>query len=428
MISFIHLSDIHFRKFSGDPYDIDNDLRSELIYDICHNLKRQIPSVYGVLLCGDIAFSGQESEYNAAMKFLENICSLLNIEKTHIFCVPGNHDVDQSITRSTTSVKALQDKLEQTQGSAEFDNLLSEFLRNPQDSKILYSPIMCYNNKFAAQYGCSLEPNYLTWRQEIDFDDNYKLCIVGINSTIVSNHEDHREDSSEKPMRIGEFQIPSRKENTIFLSLCHHPPECWEDPERKLAQKIDSRIAVQLYGHKHEQAIERHQNSLIIKSGATHPSRFEQGWIPRYNWICLKIDHTNSGDSLTIQIYPRVLDKISSKFEPDPLIQSEKEYIEYSIPLPVSINSDNTTPPEVLLEPNILSVSSWERRFIYDFINLPFLYREQILKKLSLKLPEDEGKKHTELLNKIIDRAKANGCEIQLIEEVKTQKEGLRYD
>lgn len=48
------------------------------------------------------------------------------------------------------------------------------------------------------------------------------------------------------------------------------------------------------------------------------------------------------------------------------------------------------------------------------------------LKKFSLEKPEDEGKKHTELLEKIINRAKESGCEAQLVEEVRTQKEGLR--
>lgn len=290
MLSFIHLSDIHFRNFSGDRFDVDEDLRSELIYDISHNLKKQISSIYGILVCGDIAFSGQAAEYKVATAFLEQICDLLMVEKSHIFCVPGNHDVDQNITRSSVSVKALQNELEKAKSNAEFDQYLSNIFRNIQDATVLYSPLMCYNEKFAAQFGCSLAPNNPVWKQEIDFEGNYKLCIVGINSTIISNHEDHRESGDEKLMRIGEIQIPSRKENTIFLSLCHHPPECWKDPERKLAQKINNRIAVQLYGHKHEQSIERHENALLIKSGATHPSRFEKDWIPRYNWICLKID------------------------------------------------------------------------------------------------------------------------------------------
>lgn len=426
MLSFIHLSDIHFRTFSGDPFDIDENLRSELIYDISHNLTKEISSIDGILVCGDIAFSGQAIEYKVAIEFLERICDLLKIEKSHIFCVPGNHDVDQNITRSSASVKALQDKLEQTKNSTEFDWQLSEMFRNTQDSSVLYSPITCYNEKFATMYGCSLAPNRPIWKQEMDFEGNYKLCIVGINSTIISNHEDHRDNGGEKLMRIGEIQIPSRKENTIFLSLCHHPPECWEDPERRLALKINNRIAIQLYGHKHEQAIECYKNALLIKSGATHPSRFEEGWIPRYNWICLKIDKVDSCDVLTVRIYPRVLDKTSSKFEPDTSIPDGKEYIEYSLPLSECMNLDNATPPEVMPEQSVLSVSSWERSFIYDFMSLPFLCRERILKKFALEKPKDEGKKHTELLEEIISRAKESGCEAQLVEEVRIQKEGLR--
>lgn len=34
MLAFIHLSDIHFTKYSGDQYDIDQDLRDELLRDI----------------------------------------------------------------------------------------------------------------------------------------------------------------------------------------------------------------------------------------------------------------------------------------------------------------------------------------------------------------------------------------------------------
>lgn len=382
MLSFIHLSDIHFRNFSGDRFDVDEDLRSELIYDISHNLKKQISSIYGILVCGDIAFSGQAAEYKVATAFLEQICDLLMVEKSHIFCVPGNHDVDQNITRSSVSVKALQNELEKAKSNAEFDQYLSNIFRNIQDATVLYSPLMCYNEKFAAQFGCSLAPNNPVWKQEIDFEGNYKLCIVGINSTIISNHEDHRESGDEKLMRIGEIQIPSRKENTIFLSLCHHPPECWKDPERKLAQKINNRIAVQLYGHKHEQSIERHENALLIKSGATHPSRFEKDWIPRYNWICLKIDKVNSCDVLTVRIYPRVLDKTSSRFEPDSSIAGGKQYIEYAVSLSESMNLDIATPPEIMPEQPVLSVSSWERSFIYDFMNLPFLCREHVLKKI----------------------------------------------
>lgn len=54
MLAFIHLSDIHFTKYSGDQYDIDQDLRDELLRDISVFFKRCIHRVDGVLICGDI--------------------------------------------------------------------------------------------------------------------------------------------------------------------------------------------------------------------------------------------------------------------------------------------------------------------------------------------------------------------------------------
>lgn len=41
MISFVHLSDIHFTKWSKGSFDIDSDLRNEIILDIKHNLDRK---------------------------------------------------------------------------------------------------------------------------------------------------------------------------------------------------------------------------------------------------------------------------------------------------------------------------------------------------------------------------------------------------
>ena len=45
MLSFIHLSDIHFHKYSGDAYDIDHDLRCEIIRDISYEYRKKISTI-----------------------------------------------------------------------------------------------------------------------------------------------------------------------------------------------------------------------------------------------------------------------------------------------------------------------------------------------------------------------------------------------
>ena len=53
-ISFIHLSDIHFRKTSGSSVDIDADLRNAILTDIKINAKSILKNVKGILVGGDI--------------------------------------------------------------------------------------------------------------------------------------------------------------------------------------------------------------------------------------------------------------------------------------------------------------------------------------------------------------------------------------
>lgn len=76
MLSFIHLSDIHFHKYSGDAYDIDHDLRCEIIRDISYEYRKKISTIDGILICGDIAFSGDEQQYNSATTFLSVLAGL----------------------------------------------------------------------------------------------------------------------------------------------------------------------------------------------------------------------------------------------------------------------------------------------------------------------------------------------------------------
>ena len=173
MLAFIHLSDIHFNKYSGDPYDVDKDLRNEVLWDITRCCKTAIPEINGILICGDIAFSGQAAEYKAASEFLEQICAELSIDRTHIFCVPGNHDVDQNITKDTSCVKLLQQQLENAHAQADYDLCLAKFMRSPQDAYTLGLPIHNFNETFAAQYSCDYTKDKLLWQQSMPIDANY---------------------------------------------------------------------------------------------------------------------------------------------------------------------------------------------------------------------------------------------------------------
>ena len=83
-LSFIHLSDIHFVKSSNDPSDIDKDLREAIITDLKINGRENLENVAGILVTGDIAFSGNRKEYEIAKEYLNRDFDVFNISKRDV--------------------------------------------------------------------------------------------------------------------------------------------------------------------------------------------------------------------------------------------------------------------------------------------------------------------------------------------------------
>lgn len=412
LISFIHLSDIHFNKNSGGPYDIDADLRNEILLDISENYLPIKRNNRGVLVCGDIAFSGKEEEYNTAEDFLNKICDNIEVDRSSVFCVPGNHDIDQNIPKDLPHVKSIQSDLANQKDILSYSDKLGEILGSEEAAELLYRPLEKYNTVFAEQYNCSLHPNKLQWEEKMVLSDKYDLCIIGMNSTIISNSDDHA-TKFERLMKMSEIQVPKREPGTIFLTLCHHPPECWDDPEREIINKMCNRVAVQLYGHKHEQAVEMKDNSLIIKSGATQPSRREDGWIPRYNWIELDVVVEGNKDILIVRIYPRVYDKDQNKFVCDHKLTITSQCIEYKITIggtlgtkckPIVENQVDANKENGICETSQdhYEDNSWIRKTVYEFSQLPYIIQCEILKIAGYEKQEYVGRRPTQVVAEIM--------------------------
>lgn len=422
MLSFVHLSDIHFHKFSGDRYDVDEDLRNEMKIDIQTEYPKYIENSAGILVCGDIAFSGQIKEYQIAKQFLKEILSSIGLSETDVYCVPGNHDVDQSIPKKEPAVYGMQKMLEEQSDHNKLDEAMANIFHSSISKKAIYAPIDCYNSEFAAQYSCDLTIDKPYWEKSLMLTDTYELLLCGINSTIISNADDHKDRKVERKMKISHHQLPKRKTNTIHMTLCHHPLECWFDPNNELSNILKERVPIQLFGHKHLQTIWSDEKTIIIGSGATHPSRREPNWIPRYNWLTIDII-SNARPCLEVKIYPRVWN--GTRFVCDEancsIVAGQKtNYHVALLDISETVSSTKNTPIQATTKIG----ADWKRPFVYSFINLPSAYRQLILERLELFSPEnDEGKKHSEIVKDIISRAEAKKCVQQLIEEVNKYKE-----
>lgn len=410
-ISFVHLSDIHFNKFSGDSLDLDDDLRNEILRDIRENAKEIIDKPEGILVCGDIAFSGKSKEYESASKFLQEICNILEIPETSVFCVPGNHDVDQEVTRGSQGFRDMQSAIE---GAADLDVKLSAYFHDPMYNSSLFHHIHEYN-KFAGKFECNINTEKSKWSVDFSLSDDSVLRIVGLNSVVISSHF----DNDERLMVLGQYQIPQSDDGVAFISLCHHPPECWKDSDT-MKNKLNERVCVQLYGHKHNQRVRTVKNSLVIGSGATHPLRSEKDWKPRYNWLSICVEGTGEGRSLKVRIYPRILNDNNDRFIPDANNCNGNDFIEYSQKLE-KWESNKIQPTEETNPSNesLIGTAREEvpqkttqnpkRTLVYRFMELSFIARTGILSELNLINEEDEGVEHVDLLDKILQEAQEKG-------------------
>ena len=99
-LRILHLSDVHFGQTdrSGTAWR----LRRVLGTAWEENLKAILVDGKPDLICftGDIAFSGKETEYNEATLFFDELLTRLGVDKSCLFVVPGNHDVDRNINKA----------------------------------------------------------------------------------------------------------------------------------------------------------------------------------------------------------------------------------------------------------------------------------------------------------------------------------------
>jgi DNA repair exonuclease SbcCD nuclease subunit len=90
-VTWLHVSDFHFR--GGDPYDRDVVLRALVKSVRAYRDDGRRPDL--IFATGDVAHSGQDSEYEAATEFFDALLKSAGVERRHLFVVPGNHDVDR---------------------------------------------------------------------------------------------------------------------------------------------------------------------------------------------------------------------------------------------------------------------------------------------------------------------------------------------
>lgn len=300
-LTFVHLSDIHFRKgFTGTKNDPDLELREQLDADL-RKLVPQFGKISGVIITGDVAFSGHKSEYRQALAWITNMAEHMQCPLSNVMVIPGNHDVSRSeILKDDKRILKLQRKVRRG-GDAALSVARLATVLNGKEGKLLAAPVKTYN-RFAKQFACNITPLDPYWERPFSLGDGTRVLLRGLTSTWLSGPED-----SEQVIRLlyGSAQYEFTKiDHTYYVVAAHHPPQSMIDGV-PAARAFDFHCRLQLFGHKHEQWVTSTKTCTRIAAGAVQPDRREKLWTPRYNILQISGEFVADAQRVVIRIYPR---------------------------------------------------------------------------------------------------------------------------
>lgn len=442
-IVFLHVSDIHFHyRNSANPHDPDQDLRNELLRDIRQTAGSLGPFA-GILIAGDVAHSGADTEYQMAKAWIEQLRTATGCREDRVWTVPGNHDIDRSVFDKSEGLRDLRSKLRSVTPK-DLDLAVRNKLNDPLYANALFSPLEAYN-RFAAPYQCEVSPLHPYWEHSVLLlNDGTKLKLRGVTSPLISDTQDSEMEDSKK-LVLGKFQaLCPREDGVEYLVMCHHPP-LWLRDGDAIDDTLTVRARLQLFGHRHNQRVYRKENSLVIHAGALHPDRREDGWEPRFNFITIRVAPADKGRILRVRLLARVWDPKIESFKPD-VGETGEAYRTYDLPLlgnsPLGRpkKADDTvklacsevdgtgpaTPSKMstaIESRETAAVMDRERHLRYRYLSLPHAVRLSIANEYGLIRNEDEGIKDSELWSRILKRAYEGGKIEALSETVER-----RYD
>ncbi|MDX6768771.1 MAG: metallophosphoesterase [Elusimicrobiota bacterium] len=310
--AFLHLSDIHFRPQEAG-YDMDQGLRTAIENDI-PVVREFLGEITGILVTGDIAYSGHPDEFRRAGEWLDKLCELAGCRRDRVWTTPGNHDVDRSYVRGKKSVRDFYAQVRK-RGAPHVDTEINGAFKDELGHRMLDS-IRNYND-FAIRYGCDVTVECPHWQQDIALNDGSILKLWGLTSTLISDENDHQDGGR---LVIGSCQLGlPRQRGVETLTLCHHPLP-WLLDQDTVETRLTAGTRVQLFGHKHSQRIQKIEETVRIIAGAVHPDRREHDWTPRYNAIAFDVVEDASGKQLKVSTHLRVWNPETEQFVADSVL------------------------------------------------------------------------------------------------------------
>ena len=311
MLTFLHLSDLHFTTSDADTqFDRDVKIREALLADLGKDGRTNFDAI---LVTGDITYHGRAEEFIRAKAWLEEVRKTTGSSPEALFVVPGNHDVNQAIVSPNSSLWELHQSLRKPMPHEERLASLNKKLHDPFD----FLTAMAEYRAFAAEYDCPTNPKELAWVQVLDderlLEDGTPIRFHGLNSALISDGEDKKANLF---LGATQFHHFNSDPGYINIVLCHHP-HAWLMDGNEANDFFRTQANIILCGHDHAARFYMEDSSLRVFSGALHPNPRESQWEPCYHVLQLSIP-TGKKRELNVSVETRVWRVRDKCFGPHP--------------------------------------------------------------------------------------------------------------
>ena len=268
-LTWLHISDFHFRE---EETWAQNTVLRAMLDDIQRRCDGGL-EVDFVLATGDLAYSGDVSQYALAALFLSDLAKTANLPLRMIFCVPGNHDVKRDYQKACfLGARHL----------LQSENEIYTFLADRGERQTLLlrqRHFIEFQEKFFCGQDRTRTEDDLGYVSTVEIED-LRIAVLGINSAWLS--EGGPDD--ERHLLIGEVQvenaisIAAQSYPHLTVSMQHHPFDYVRRFDQRTTQNRLEQFCHFIHsGHLHEpQASEvsrQSSNCIFLTAGASYDSR-----------------------------------------------------------------------------------------------------------------------------------------------------------
>lgn len=419
-VVLVHLSDIHFHAGDTGLAARMKAVRTHLVADLA-KMRAMIGDATAVVVTGDIAFSGETSQYEVAQTWLAEVSRSVGSQEAAVLTIPGNHDVHwPSITPSARIARESLRNCDLSEVSRSIDELIDD------PSRPLLRALDNYN-EFAVGYRCEVPEDGLPWKARLPLPRGYNLAFRGLTTVFNSDRND-----GNATLVVGQTQtsLPLDDPSAIHVLLAHHgPDDCREATD--IRDRMLHKVRALLCGHRHDQRVKTVDGCVEITAGAVHPEE-QVGFYPTYNWIKFDVVDTPSGkNALRIQEWQRVMRPAWNRFGsgdegpeprseefflpdlPDPETPPSKpEAATFSTPLAAraanSLEYDRQNIEGVSVRPPITDEAGRvdeRRRIARDLLDLPAPDQRRILAECGLLSNDDLRQDHGTMIIGALNKA-----------------------